>query len=68
MSGIGVTESAKLLVVAADECGAGVNSVGGFDDRAIDAVGEFGHGVGLVDVGTGKDLSADAAENSPALQ
>jgi hypothetical protein len=36
VSGVGVAESAEFLVIAADECGARVYTLGVFDEAAVD--------------------------------
>ncbi len=58
MSGIGVTKRAELLVIAPDEGRTWMNSVGGFDQAAIDALTEFRHSIRFIDVGPRKELSS----------
>src|SRR6202035_1787941 len=62
MSGVGVAEGAKFLVIAADECGAGVNSGGGFHDAAVELNAERDHGFGFVDVMPRKEFGPERAK------
>src|SRR5277367_6936718 len=63
MSGIGIAERAKLLVVAGDKRRAGAHPAAGFDDAAIDAVVKLGHGIGFVEVGARKEFCSSGAED-----
>ncbi len=63
VSSIGVAERTELLVVAGDKRRAGANAAGGLNDGAIDAKAEFGHGLGFVDVGAGKEFGPKLAKD-----
>ena len=63
MTGVGVTESTEYFVVATNECRAGMNSGRVVDESSIELDAEFGHGIGLVNVGAGEELGADITEN-----
>ena len=66
VAGIGVAEGAELFVIAGDESRAGMDAAGGFDEAAIDAQTEFGHGVGFVDVGAARKVQFRRCERFPA--
>ena len=62
MSSIGVAEGAKSLVIAAEECGAGVNPGGGFHHAAVELNTKSHHGFGFVDVRRGKQFGSESAK------
>jgi hypothetical protein len=59
---VSIAERAKPLVVAADECRAGVNPRGRFHQAAVEAKGQRGHGFGFVDVGPRKELGSESVK------
>ena len=61
--GVGIAERAEPFVVAAEECGAGVNARRGFHDSAIEPKTERDHGFGFVDVGRRKEFGSEGAED-----
>jgi hypothetical protein len=63
MSGIGIAEGAKFLVVAGDESGTGVNAAADVDKLAVDVKTKFSHRVGFVDVGRRKQLGTQSAKD-----
>lgn len=63
VSSVGVTEGAKLFVIAGDESRAGAWAAADVEESAIDAKTKFGHSVGFVDIGRGKEFGADGAED-----
>ena len=62
MPGVGVAQGAKSLVVAADECGAGVNPSRSFHQAAVEVNTERDHGFGFVDVRRRKEFSPESAK------
>src|ERR1700692_660783 len=63
MAGIGVAEGAKFLVVAADECRAGVNPARCFHQSTIELKTKRNHSFGFVYVGTGEKLGPDSPKD-----
>ncbi len=63
MAGVGVAESAKFLVVAAEECWTRVHPRGGSHQSAIELQTEGDHGVGFVDVGPRKEFSSGSTKD-----
>src|ERR1700691_380125 len=63
VSGIGVTEGAEALVIAADEPGAGADAARNFHDAAVEPKAEFSHGLGLVEILFAKQVAGQPAKN-----
>src|ERR1700679_2290120 len=69
VSGVGVTEGAEALVIAADEAGAGADATRNFHDAAVEPKAEFSHGLGLVEILFAKQVAASLRKIScPALR
>src|ERR1700721_2044405 len=63
VSGVGVTEGAEALVIAADEPGAGADAACNFHDAAVEPKAEFSHGLGLVEIFFAKQVAGQPAKN-----
>jgi len=63
VSGVGIAERAKFLVVAGDKGGTGVNAAADVDELAVDVKTKFRHRVGFVDVGRRKQLGTQRAKD-----
>ena len=47
-------------MIAAEECGAGTDTIGSLHDAAIECQAKFGHGVGLIGFGRREETRAEA--------